>query len=229
MDDIVKAIFSAPIATLLIVAGLGFLVIAVLGKIGNLLEAGKTERFASGAIGTTLLIVGLSIHLKTALVNPSPTSPVITATPSPPNASIQPTKPLSPTLANSRCLQQYLQDIPHDRMMPIESGAQDVQIIQPDQLNDQPVGILLTENGKPVSAIKFQFYSSGQFFKVRSVVDAQCNPVEDYRNTSRGGDKHVLKNWDDWKVQLENSAYTIRFGYSSDNITLNVNRSSPTP
>ena len=183
--------------------------------------------------GIAAIVTAIIPKLPLENLSPSPTiagsTPAITANPSPPNASIKPTNSLSPTLASSRCLQQYLQDIPHDRMMPIESGAQDVQIIQPDQLNDQPVGVLLTENGKPVSAIKFQFYSSGQFFKIRSVVDAQCNPVEDYRNTSRGGDKHVLKNWDDWKVQLGNSAYTIRFGYSSDNITLNVNRSSPTP
>ena len=72
MDDLFKAIFSAPIATLLIVAGVGFLAIAVLGKIGNIFEAEKIGRIVSGTIGTTLLVIGLNIHFRTPESVPLP-------------------------------------------------------------------------------------------------------------------------------------------------------------
>ncbi len=228
MDKVIETILSAPISTLLIVAGVGFLAITVLGKISNTLNAGKTGRIVSGAIGTALLIVGLSLSFKTTNVSLPPTRspyPDVTANPLSPN----PTIPLSSLSKSSKCLQQSLQDIPPDRIVTIESGKQDAQIIRPDQSKDQPIAIRLTDNGSLVGMIKFQFYSSSQIFKIQSVIDAQCRPVEDYRNTSRDGDKHVLQNWDEWKIRLGDSAYTTRLGYASDSIELSVNRSSPTP
>ena len=229
MDEVIKAIFSAPIATLLIVAGVSFLAIAVLGKIGNIFEAGKTGRFASAAIGTALLIIGLITSLKTVTVSsstaPSP-APVVTSSASS-SPSIQPTTSSS-SPESSSCLQQFFQGIPRDRVATIESGAQAVNVIHSDQPSDQPVAFLLEDNGTPVSAIKFRFYPSNQLFKIQSVVDAQCHPVEDYRNASRDGDKHLLQNWDSWKLQLGTSAYTIGFGYGSDSIELSVNRLSST-
>ena len=150
--------------------------------------------------------------------------PKATGTPSS-SPSIQPTIPSS-SPESSSCL--FFQGIPRDRVAAIESGAQDVKVIHSDQPSDQPVAFLLKDNGTPVSAIKFQFYPSNQLFKIQSVVDAQCHPVEDYRNATRDGDKHVLQNWDNWKLQLGTSAYTIRLGYDSDSIEASVNRLSST-
>jgi len=60
-------------------------------------------------------------------------------------------------------------------------------------------------------------------------VDAQCHPVEAYRNATVDGDKHALQNWNNLEVQLGTSAYTIRLCYDSDGIEASVNRSSSTP
>ncbi len=227
MDEIIKAIFSAPIATLLIIAGVAFLAISVLGKISNLFEAGKTGRFAAATIGTALLIIGLSISLKTTTSSStmSSPSPVVTSSASQ-NSSISSTPPSSS--GSSSCLQQFLQNIPRDRIATIESGARNIKIIRPDQPNDQPAALRLKNNGTLVSAIKFQFYPNNQLFKIQAVVDAQCHPVEDYRNATTDGDKHVLQNWNNLEIQLGSSTYTIRLGYDSDGIEASVNRSLPT-
>jgi len=101
-NEIIKIILSVPIAILLVVAGVCFLAIAVLGKIGNIFEAGKTGRFAAAAIGTALLIIGLNTSLKTPTVSSSTTpspAPLTLSTPSiQPTISSSPESSLSPAM-----------------------------------------------------------------------------------------------------------------------------------
>ena len=52
---------GAPITTLLVVAGLLFLLIAVVGNVAGRIEPGRTGRVASGVIGAVLLTIGLSL------------------------------------------------------------------------------------------------------------------------------------------------------------------------
>jgi len=85
MDDLVKGLFELPVSNLLIVAGLVFLCIAVVGKISGKIDPGKAGRIASGTIGTILLAVGLSMYLgHPAKKPPNPTelSPPRTSRPS---------------------------------------------------------------------------------------------------------------------------------------------------
>lgn len=62
MDEFVKGVFTAPVATLLIVFGMPFLLIAVVGNISGKIEPGVKGRIASGVLGGALLFIGLAMH-----------------------------------------------------------------------------------------------------------------------------------------------------------------------
>jgi len=74
MDSLFEALVAAPLANLLILGGLVFLGIGIVGNITGKIEPGKTGRIASGALGAGLLVMGLFIHLKQAQVS-APASP----------------------------------------------------------------------------------------------------------------------------------------------------------
>jgi hypothetical protein len=59
-----KELFSTPIDNLLIIAGIVFLIISVVGNIDGKISPGNIGRIMSGFIGIMLLSYGLFIHLK---------------------------------------------------------------------------------------------------------------------------------------------------------------------
>jgi hypothetical protein len=74
MGELVKAVFAAPLATLFIVAGMLFLLIAVAGNIHGKMEPGATARIFSGILGLMFLGVGLIAHGR-QLASNRPTAP----------------------------------------------------------------------------------------------------------------------------------------------------------
>jgi hypothetical protein len=74
MDELVKSIFTAPIATLFIVSGMLFLLIAIVGNISGKIEPGQKARMLSGALGFSFLCLGLAMHWlqKTSDISESP-------------------------------------------------------------------------------------------------------------------------------------------------------------
>jgi hypothetical protein len=62
MSELIKGVFEAPIANLLVISGLFFLAIAVVGAISGKIDPGRTGRIAAGAIGAVLLVTGLAMH-----------------------------------------------------------------------------------------------------------------------------------------------------------------------
>jgi hypothetical protein len=62
MDELVTHLLDAPVANVLILAGLAFLAVGVFGKISGKLEPGTTGRVASAAVGAALLIYGIYAH-----------------------------------------------------------------------------------------------------------------------------------------------------------------------
>jgi len=135
-----------------------------------------------------------------------------------------------PTGANVvGCITSFLEGVSQDRLTTLEAGAKDVQVIAPQEAKDQPVAVKLEENRHLVGIIKFQFYSTGSIFKIDSIIDSECRPVNDFNNASRGGDKHVLQNYDDLQVQFGNAAYTVTFAYGAGRIGATFARISPQP
>ncbi len=127
------------------------------------------------------------------------------------------------------CLAAFLQGVPKDRLTTLEAGTKDLQIIAPEQAKDQPIALRLEENRQLVGAIKIQFYSNGSMFKIESIVDSQCQPVEDFANVSRAGDKHVLQNYDDLQIRFGNATYVLSFEYGAGKIDADFVRISSKP
>ncbi len=64
MDEIIKGIFAAPLATIFVVAGMIFLFVAAVGNISGKVEPGSRGRVISGILGTTFVIIGVLMHLQ---------------------------------------------------------------------------------------------------------------------------------------------------------------------
>ncbi|HWA91328.1 MAG TPA: hypothetical protein VG889_14925 [Rhizomicrobium sp.] len=62
MGDLVKALLGAPVNSVLVVVGLAFLALAVLGKIGDRLDPGPRGRIGAGVLGAILLVLGLLLR-----------------------------------------------------------------------------------------------------------------------------------------------------------------------
>ncbi|WP_446810115.1 LCCL domain-containing protein [Methylomonas sp. 2BW1-5-20] len=89
MEEIVKTLFSAPLATVFVMAGLIFLLVAVVGNISGRIEPGPKGRIFSGVLGLVCVAVGLTMHFAQTsaqiadsplkVTTPGPAVPVITA------------------------------------------------------------------------------------------------------------------------------------------------------
>ena len=80
MSELIAAVLSAPMATLLTVAGLFFVGIAVMGKISGKVEPDRHGRVASGVIGVILLGTGFAVYM--GAFQPPPATLVPTTAPS---------------------------------------------------------------------------------------------------------------------------------------------------
>jgi hypothetical protein len=62
MDDIIKGIFAAPLATIFVVAGMIFLFVAAVGNISGKVEPGSRGRVISGILGAAFVVTGVVMH-----------------------------------------------------------------------------------------------------------------------------------------------------------------------
>lgn len=99
-----------------------------------------------------------------------------------------------------------------DRIVTLEDGTYNRDIVQVDQAKDRPIGIKFTQDGRPLGALTLQPFPQDDLFKVRDVVDAQNHPVVEYSNASRGGAKNVLQNWDNLHIRFGKRLYLLQVG-----------------
>lgn len=143
-----------------------------------------------------------------------------------PNASAPSDTKAGSSPGGGRCFRRYLEGIPRDRIAPVEAGTQDLDVIAANQPKAGTVGLMLTNNGRSIGAMRFAFFPTSEIFKIESVVDEQCETVEEYRNTSRGGDKHGLQNYDTVRLSLGGTLYDLQLGGGS---TIRLNFVSVVP
>lgn len=62
MSDFLSHLVDAPFSNILILAGLGFLAVAVIGKISGKIDPSASGRVMSGVLGIALLIYGIYSH-----------------------------------------------------------------------------------------------------------------------------------------------------------------------
>jgi hypothetical protein len=63
MNDVVTRLVDVPLGRMFVVAGIIFLLVAVLGRIEGKIEPGKLGRIGASVVGSVLLLVGLAMHL----------------------------------------------------------------------------------------------------------------------------------------------------------------------
>lgn len=62
MHDVVTRLVDVPLTRMFVLAGVIFLLVAVLGRIEGKIEPGKLGRIGASLVGTILLLVGLAMH-----------------------------------------------------------------------------------------------------------------------------------------------------------------------
>jgi hypothetical protein len=102
--------------------------------------------------------------------------------------------------------------VPAERIVTLEDGTHDRDIIEADQPKDQPIRIKFAQNRRTLGALTLLPFPKDGLFAVQDIVDAQNRPVVEYSNASRGGRKDLLQNWDTLHVRFENKLYLLRVG-----------------
>ena len=128
-----------------------------------------------------------------------------------------------PQPSRDDCL-AWFRSPPPERVTVVESGTADAELLPPDKPKDGPVVVVVTEGGRAVGAVAFKLYVSNDLFKIVQVVTPRCEPLETFRNESRGGDRRILQNWDTVEVTFGALKYTLRLGYSSGSIDGQIDR-----
>lgn len=174
------------------------------------------EVSSSGA-GLPLIILGIGCIVFAILRRPAAPVPALS--------------PPAPTVAavgdSAGCA--GIRALPAGRVDTVEVGMREVELIDPSQPLDPPFGVVLTDGGRPVGALRFRRYRGPSYdadlYKIEAAVDAACAPLAEgtLRNVSRGGDPRALKNWDTVRVRLGGREYDLRIG-GEGNIGVNLTR-----
>jgi hypothetical protein len=75
MENIIKLFIEGPLANILVVSGILFLLLSVLGKIGTKIVLDPRKQKGAGIIGVMLLLTGLSLHLMALAISTKNESP----------------------------------------------------------------------------------------------------------------------------------------------------------
>jgi hypothetical protein len=130
---------------------------------------------------------------------------------------------MTPTFAG--CFRDYFAPVPADRVGRVEDGAQNLPVISATVPKEQPIGLLLTKLEQPIGAAIVRFISSGGFFRVLSVVDAACRPVEDFM-ADDSSDKHIVRNWNTLRIALAGRFYSVSLGGNEEYLEVDFYESS---
>jgi hypothetical protein len=222
--------------TTLTTAGIACIIAAIVG--GGLkafgieirvLDSGRRQA-ALGAFGVLLVAAGLGWNTLSAAPGPRSSEQPSSGQqasgqqPSGQQASGQPSSGQR-SLSTVECSLAWFANPAPGRVTVIESGG-DAEVLAADQPKDEPVVIVVTEDGRAVGAIAFKLYASNDLFKITQVVNARCERLETFRNETRGGDRYVFQNWDTGELTFGSFTYSLRLGYHSGSIGGQVRRIS---
>jgi hypothetical protein len=110
------------------------------------------------------------------------------------------------------CLPSFMSGIPLARITTAEYGARDVVLVDSEESKDEVFGLVVTDNRVPALALRINFFSDGEIFKIESAVDGSCRPIRRWENAYRPGETD-LQNWDAVLIKAGGSEYEIRLGY----------------
>lgn len=201
---------------ILLMAGIGLLVFGGIvllrypHKPGGKIAIGSLEVSSVGA-GLPLIVLGVACILAYARTD-IPTFWLPDASP----------ETSASSSVSGGCFDRFFSEIPADRQNPLEVGASDKTILAANQTKTTPMALLLTENREAIGAMIFSVFPENNLFKIDTIIDASCRPVEQYANASRGGDKSIIQNWDTLQMTINTQSYTLRLGYSDGEVAVNA-------
>lgn len=199
----------------LLSAGIACIIAAIVG--GGLKAFGiEIPALASGRRQAALGAFGALLLLATVVAGGG--LPWSTA----PSTAADDTSATTSTADANSCLAEVFNGLPAGRVRRVESGVSAFEVLPASESKDSPVAIIIEDGRRPVGAVEFAFFASTDIFKISRVVDAGCQPVETFRNSSRGGDKRVLENWDTVEINLGTVTYALRLGYSDGAISASL-------
>jgi hypothetical protein len=117
--------------------------------------------------------------------------------------------------ASAGCFGAVFAGIPQGRRAPVEAGTTAFDIVTSSEPKAGPLGLRFTDHGGTVGGIKVTWYPVNDIFRVESVVDAGCGPVEDYANLVDRGQKDVMENSDTLRIRLAGRYYELRLNGGS--------------
>ncbi|MEX0623680.1 MAG: hypothetical protein WD251_07220, partial [Saccharospirillum sp.] len=200
---------------ILLMAGIGLLVFGGIvllrypNKPGGKIAIGSLEVSSVGA-GLPLIVLGVACILAYARTDLPDLRLPATSTEASTSTSI------------SSCFDRYLSELPADRQTTLEVGASDRNVLSSTQTKTTPIALLFNENRNRLGAMVFNVFPTDDLFRIDTIIDANCQPIEQFSNASRGGDKNILQNWDTLQMTLNNSSYTLRLGYSEGEVEVNA-------
>jgi len=200
---------------ILLMAGIGLLLFGGIvllrypHKPGGKIAIGSLEVSSVGA-GLPLIVLGVACILAYARTE----QPNLWL----PGASTEAPAPSTST----GCFDRYFSDFPPDRKSTVEVGTSDKTVLSASQTKTAPIALLFNENRETFGGITFNVFASDNLFKVDAIIDANCQPIEQYANVSRGGDKNVFQNWDTLQMTMNNQSYMLTLGYSEGEVEVNA-------
>jgi hypothetical protein len=111
-----------------------------------------------------------------------------------------------PGPAGDGCFSEYFKGIPAYRLGTVEAGAYD-DVLTSTEPKAGPLGMTFTDFGRLIGGIRFAFFPANTFFRIESIVDASCNPI-DYENPL-GSDKQSWRDSSDVTFELDDGFYAV--------------------
>lgn len=119
MDEAIKVIQDTPVPTMLIVAGLFFLLLGFVSKLGGIIEVSSEQKKLTIPIGLLVLTIGLVLYFSPSPdLNRSSSSPGVTSA-----SESSPTPTLSPPTSNNSGVAPTAESTPTPTLSPLASGA----------------------------------------------------------------------------------------------------------
>lgn len=238
MESLVTVLSGTPIPTILVVSGIVFLFLALAGQIAGRLELPPASQKWSAVASIVLLSSGLLLYIAPAISQGPPEqstgAPIFVEPASPTQVGLPPAAAAgsaAPVLSGAQanvipedaenCFAEIFSGIATDRIEQVEIGKVSEEVIGAHQTKKDPAGIIVTELGQPAAALTFLLIEDDALFKIGSVVDASCQPLE-FTNASRGGARDALQNYDTLEVITGSGKYSLRFSYGEGSVSLDT-------
>jgi hypothetical protein len=177
------------------------------------------------AISGLLVALSSTGLLKIASI---PTVPVPTQPPAslPTNTvtlTVQPTSTITttvtPPFSTTDCLEDYLAEIPLERVSTVEVGTQVMRLIAPNESIQEIIAIQFEALRTPIGAMKFYAFPENRIFKIVEIVDSNCQKVEEYE-PSESPDKNTLGYYEDLNLNLNGTDYVLLISFDTNEVYL---------